>query len=132
MLVGGPNAAVLACVNKVLADSEVTIRLHLGAADGKQTSVYCSVGAKTADDLSHGPLFLDQYVAPGGAQHYGGGLCERLPLATPKVLVIDQMDNTIELTEQGGSVTFNAEPSVWPPVGPNSANSSPACPPTSR
>ena len=68
VLVGGPNAAVLASVNKIAADSEVTIRLRLGAADGKPTSVYCSAGAKTADDLSHGPLFLNLYVAPGAEQ----------------------------------------------------------------
>ncbi len=68
VLVAGPNAAVLASVNKIVADSEVTIRLRLGAADGKPTSVYCSAGAKTVDDLSHGPLFLNLYVAPGTEQ----------------------------------------------------------------
>lgn len=68
VLLGGPNAAVLASVNKIAADSEVTIRLRLGAADGKPTSVYCSAGAKAPDDLSHGPLFLNLYVAPGSEQ----------------------------------------------------------------
>ena len=68
ILIGGPNATTLARVTKIEADSELTIRLRLGAADGKQTSVYCGMGLKTPDELTQGPLFLNLHVAPAAEQ----------------------------------------------------------------
>jgi hypothetical protein len=68
VLVGGPNAATLGSLKRVEADSEVVVRLRLGAAAGKATSVYFGAGLKNADDASHGPLFLNLYVAAAPEQ----------------------------------------------------------------
>jgi hypothetical protein len=78
VLVGGPNAAVFSSVNKVPADSEVTIRLRLGAAGGKQTSVYCGIGFKTLNEPNQGPLFLSLYVVPAAEQETV--VCQMPPL----------------------------------------------------
>lgn len=78
VLIGGSNAAVFASVQKIAADSEITIRLRLGAAEGKQTSVYCGAGLKSADELASGPLFLNLYVPAGAEQETV--ICQMPPL----------------------------------------------------
>jgi hypothetical protein len=78
VLVGGPNAATVASLKRIEADSEIVVRLRLGAADGKATSVYFAAGLKNPDDGTHGPLFLNLHVPAGPEQE--SVVCQMPPL----------------------------------------------------
>ena len=68
VLIAGPNATLLTGLKPLTADSEITVRLRLAAANGKATSFYFAPGLKNADETDWNPLFLNLHVAAAAEQ----------------------------------------------------------------
>lgn len=72
ILVGGAyaNGVVFTSVNRITADTEVVVRLRLGAAKGKATTSYFSACLKNIDDADQNPSSLVLTV-PAAAEQEG-------------------------------------------------------------
>lgn len=59
VLIAGKNGAILASLKKIEPDSEVTLRLRLGATDAKATTFYFAGGLNSPQENGYGkPLFV--------------------------------------------------------------------------